>query len=350
MKNNVTKIMNFVLLIVLMGVTFYVIFSKNDIGQIIDLIVNRKGSVKQLVLGVLMGLGSIACEALIIYIMFRVLEERTRYYICLKYSFIGFYYCAITPSATGGQPVQVYYMTKDGHKISTASLVILIIIITYKVALLALIGAVAIFDWDKMVAALTSQRYVLPCFIFGLLVNAVCVALYIMVLISSDLLKRVVIAVLKFFARIKLIRKVDKKIDKAVGLIDDYNEGVKFIKSNFRVLCPIMLITLVQRVMLFSIPYVVFLFLGADNSIGYIDILTLQIVINTAADSLPVPGGIGINEGLSSTIYGLIYSNALVVPAMVMTRGVNFYAMLIVSAIISLIVYIRTSCRIKRHA
>jgi len=340
--------MNFVLLIVLMGVTFYVIFKNNDIGKIIKLVAERKGSVRQIIFGVLMGLGSIACEAIIIYIMFRVLEERTKYYVCLKYSFIGFYYCAITPSATGGQPVQVYYMTKDGHKISTSSLVILIIIITYKIALLALIGAMAIVDGKKMLEALSQSGLIMICFIFGLLVNVVCVALYIMVVISSDLLKKVLIAVIKFFAKIKLIRKVDKKIDKAVSLIDDYNEGVNFIKSNFKVLCPIMLITLVQRLMLFSIPYIIYLFLGCNSNVSYVDILTLQIVINTAADSLPIPGGIGANEAISNRLYGLIYGSGLAGTAMVLTRGVNFYAMLIVSAIVSLVVYIRTSFKLKR--
>ena len=33
---------------------------------------------------------------------------------CIQYSFIGFFYSGITPSATGGQPVQLYYMNKDG--------------------------------------------------------------------------------------------------------------------------------------------------------------------------------------------------------------------------------------------
>ena len=344
MKNKITKVMNFALLIILMGVTFYVIFSNNDINEIISLI--GSGDVVKLIIGLFMALGSIACEAIIIYILLYVLKEKAKYYTCLKYSFIGFYYCAITPSATGGQPVQVYYMTKDGHKLSSSSIIVLVIIITYKVALLALIGALAIFNGKTMLSSV-SLPGVRICFIFGLLVNAVCVALYLMILISSDLLKRVLIAIIRFLGRIKLLRKVDKKINKIVSLIDEYEEGVKFIKDNLKVLCPIMIITLIQRIMLFSVPYVIYRFLG-ENSVGYIDFLTLQIVLNTAVDSLPIPGGIGANEIAFNKIYSLIYTQSLLVPAMVLTWGVNCYAMLVVSAVVSLIVYVRTSCRSKK--
>jgi hypothetical protein len=38
------------------------------------------------------------------------------FFICrkvMRYSFIGFFFSGITPSASGGQPAQIYYMNKD---------------------------------------------------------------------------------------------------------------------------------------------------------------------------------------------------------------------------------------------
>ena len=44
---------------------------------------------------------------------------------CIQYSFIGFFYSGITPSATGGQPVQLYYMNKDGNRGSDSTVVLM---------------------------------------------------------------------------------------------------------------------------------------------------------------------------------------------------------------------------------
>lgn len=44
-------------------------------------------------------------------------KKRRKFFDSLyQYSFIGFFYSGITPSATGGQPVQLYYMSKDGEQ------------------------------------------------------------------------------------------------------------------------------------------------------------------------------------------------------------------------------------------
>lgn len=50
---------------------------------------------------------------------------------CISYSFIGFFFSGINPSATGGQPMQLYYMKKDGNKISSASVVLMTVAVIY---------------------------------------------------------------------------------------------------------------------------------------------------------------------------------------------------------------------------
>lgn len=59
---------------------------------------------------------------------------------------IGFFYSCITPSASGGQPAQIYYMSKDGLDVSVSTLVLMIVTITYK-AVLVLVGLWFYFSW-----------------------------------------------------------------------------------------------------------------------------------------------------------------------------------------------------------
>ena len=51
---------------------------------------------------------------------------RVRPAVAIKTSFLGKFYDNITPFATGGQPMQIYYMTTKGVNVSLSSAVVLI--------------------------------------------------------------------------------------------------------------------------------------------------------------------------------------------------------------------------------
>ena len=53
-------------------------------------------------------------------------------------------------------------------------------------------------------------------------------------------------------------------------------------------------------------------------------------------DILPVPGGVGANEGFSVVMFRTIMQNQYVYPAMLLSRGVSFYALVIISALITI--------------
>ncbi len=80
---------------------------------------------------------------MIIHYMMTSLGKKTKLHQCIRYSFIGFFYSCITPSASGGQPAQIYYMSKDGLDVSVSTLVLMIVTITYK-AVLVLVGFVVL--------------------------------------------------------------------------------------------------------------------------------------------------------------------------------------------------------------
>jgi len=60
------------------------------------------------------------------------------------FSSVGFFFSCITPSASGGQPAQIYYMKKEKIPIPVSTLVLMIVTITYKLVLVV-IGVVVTF-------------------------------------------------------------------------------------------------------------------------------------------------------------------------------------------------------------
>ena len=66
-------------------------------------------------------------------------------------------------------------------------------------------------------------------------------------------------------------------------------------------------------------------------------VTALQGMISVATDMLPLPGGMGVSENLFLTIFEPIFSESLVLPGMLISRGLSYYTQLIISAIMTIV-------------
>ena len=73
---------------------------------------------------------------------------------------------------------------------------------------------------------------------------------------------------------------------------------------------------------------------GTDGCNG---ILLLQAVISVSVDMLPLPGGMGISETLFLKIFPPVFGSTLLLPAMVLSRGLGYYGELLVSAVFTIV-------------
>ena len=97
----------------------YFVFSKDGF---IDLI--KSGleiSIWWILAAVILHLLNITIDASIIYLFVRENTPNLKVRTAIKASMVGQFYCAITPSATGGQPMQILIMSRSGIKASVAT-------------------------------------------------------------------------------------------------------------------------------------------------------------------------------------------------------------------------------------
>ena len=98
-----------------------------------------------------------------------------------------------------------------------------------------------------------------------------------------------------------------------------------------------MLITIFQRFCLFFVTWMVYRSFGLSGTpMGLVVIL--QAVISVAVDMLPLPGGVGVSEGLFMTMFEPVFGEKLL-PGMLLSRGISYYALLIISAVLTFIAH-----------
>ncbi|MDO5522282.1 MAG: lysylphosphatidylglycerol synthase transmembrane domain-containing protein [bacterium] len=326
-------ISSFLFLIVLMIITYCYIFKNcnfKGLGQVVC-----ESKIQYLLLGIAAMFVYIGLEGVNFHIIGHSLGIKFGYIKSFCYACIDIYFCGITPSATGGQPILAYYMSKDDISISKSSIMILLYTVVYKVVLLLLGSLVLIVHFDFI----AQSPLTIGLFILGIVINIVIITVCLMCMYSTKIVQGIVVKTINLLAVLHIVKKPQDKIKVFYSLLDDYQASAQFVKNNHRVLWRMLFITLVERVAYFSVGYFVYKALGL-NEFGIRDIVAIQVVISITVDSLPLPGAVGVSEAMLFLLYTKVYMDDLIAPAILLTRGINFYMMLLLTGIVTLVFHL----------
>ncbi len=333
MKNKKTWF-NILFLLLVFGLTIYYVFHGEDLQAIGSYL--ETADVSYWMAGVVLVVFFILGESVVIYYMLKSVGEPVILTHCFLYSFVGFFFSAITPSATGGQPAQLYFMKKDHLSMSISTLILMIVTITYK-AVLVVIGLVVMIFKPAGV-----MHYLSPvmgwCYL-GVALNVFCVTFMLILVFHPTLAENILVTLIRLFSKVFRYKKEEKLLKRVKASMEKYRSVADYLKKNVIVIVNVLLITFVQRGIWFFITYLIYLSFSLSG-VSPLTITTLQGMISVCVDMLPLPGGMGISENLFLQMFREICGKELVLPVMIVSRGISYYAQLIISAIMTGVAYL----------
>ena len=331
-------------LVLLIVITFVVIFGKYNISELLNIL--KMVDLSCIVISLVLVLVYIFFEGMATWILLKAVGYNTSILANFDYAAIDYYYCAITPSASGGQPMVVYFMSKDKITVGASSQVLLINTALFKIVLVTLSLFLLFFCYQYIF----ESTLMLVLFIIGITINVVLITFCVLFAFKRNWIEAIGKRLIMFLVRIRILKNPLKLIRFFTKKMDDYEQGAKLLSTSKSKVGLALLFNYIQRTALFSIAYFVYLSFKKSfpelTGFNYFDLLAIQTLIALSVDSLPLPGGMGISEILYISIFGIVYGGiagfeggTLVASAMLLTRAVAFYLPLIFTAIIS----------IKRH-
>ena len=331
MKRTKKLVKNFILFLILIIITFYIILKDQDITEIINIVFSVK---KEFILiAVLCMILYLSCEAINIRRTLRTLNENLSFPKALKIAFIGFFFSSITPAASGGQPMQVYYMHKDNISIANSTLTLLINlscvqIVTISIALFSLI-----FNYQYL------NTVLIWFLILGITLNLTALALLLISIFSKRMTNWIIQITLQILTFFK-VKNIEEKQERFESELTKYQGSANYLKKNTKLILKTLLTTYVQYILFYSISYWVYCSFGLQGHNAF-EIITLQSVLYATVSGIPSPGAIGVSEGGFLAIFSSIFTKDLLKSAMLLNRGINFYLFVIISSIIVIINTIR---------
>lgn len=333
-KQILKKILSALFFVVVFGLTLWSVFGNENMAQLKECL--RDANDLYIIPGVLCVIGFILGEALIIFYMVRSLNTPARFTHCCLYSFIGFFYSAITPSASGGQPMQMMYMRRTGIPVAVSTVVLAIVTVLYKLVLVLIgLGVLLI----RPARIMTCLEPVEGFMYLGLVLNVIFIIAIIAVLFMPNLVRRMGKWVFRLVGKLRPFRDPGKQEARLERVLGQYQGATEYFKTHPVVICNVFVITTVQRLLLFLVAWLTYKAFGLSGESAVVIVL-LYAMISVAADMLPLPGGMGISENLFLTIFLPIFGETLILPGMVACRGISYYTQLVISAIMTLVAVI----------
>lgn len=325
-KNKKRFLRSIALFLIILLLTFYIIFQNQDVNEILNIISNI--NLKYVLIGILFMVLYFMCDAINIHRILTSLQEKTTMLKSIKYSLIGFFFSAVTPAASGGQPMQIYFMNKDKLSVANSTLTFLVNLSCMQIATISIALVSLIFNYAYMNGVL------IGCFIIGILLNASALTLLIASIHSKKITKGIINFVVKLLKLFK-IKNLEEKKTKLENELEKYHASATYIKSNKKVMLRTLLTTYIQFILYYCISYWVYRAFGLSKY-NIFQIASMQSVLFASTSGIPSPGAVGVSEGGFLEIFRNVYSVDTIRGAMLINRGINFYLFVIISALVVL--------------
>lgn len=320
-----SHILSIIFLIVLFGITAFVVIQSNDMASVLTYIGTMQPG--WLVLCILLALLFVALEGFMIWYLLQSLGVKAGILRAVRWSYIGFFFSGITPSSTGGQPAQLFYMKRGGVKISEATPVLMAVALLYKFVLVVIGICIVLFWREGLTYYFGSYLWL---YYLGLSLNVILVTLLLFVMLSPIVAEKATIGIEQFLMRLRILKPSEDRRERLLKAVGEYRDVVGYFKENKKRILIVTGITLLQRFCLFILTWFVYLGLGQHGA-NPATIITLQAAIYVAVDMLPLPGSVGITELMYANVFSGIFAGGLLTASMCISRGISFYLVLFFS-------------------
>ena len=314
-----------VLFVALMAITFWLIFKDQDIGGVFEAL--SKVNYVWILLGILLMLGYFMMQAQNVRKILASFGEHITIWKSLKFTMIEFFFCALTPGASGGQPVEIYYMAKEKIPASKATLAILVQILDFQIAVMAIgIISQAVMWFTDPTLLTGTVAWLLR---IGMIINGLALVLLAFCVFSNRMAKVIANWFLRLLKKIG-VKRIGEKQESLNKALDSYQEGAIYIRTHRNEFMMSIGRALIQVSLFYLVPFCVYKAFGL-NGMTVIQLFNIQSVLFLATSGLPLPGAIGASESVFLTLYGTAFGEQLLSPAMLLNRGISFYLFVLIT-------------------
>ncbi len=247
----------------------------------------------------------------------------------IKTFMIGEFFSAITPLATGGQPMQLIYMNSVGVQTGVGTSILGVQLFFYHIARLIIALTLTIYHSDFFYTGGYAFTYFL---ILGFILNTAFAMFMAMAAFKPKTVKKIAHALFKFLTKIKILKHSEERIKRINSEVDGFNEAmINFKGQNITFYLNLTLQNIASFLYLYGVTHYIFLSFGVELKSVTMTIATVSSV-QMASAYLPMPGGSFGAEGMFYLMFSaFLPQNAPIFLVLLVWRILTYYTTILMS-------------------
>ena len=280
-------------------------------------------------------------KGLKISIMCKSMTGKAHFKTSVETGIIGLYYNNVTPLAVGGQPFEIYHLSKHGVKGGVASSIPIATFFLNQFAFVVL-GAIALILFNTN--AFGTPAHIVGVFppVFNVLAIIglfCCIFMPSLVILFSMLPKvgaKMVHLIVSIGAKLKVVKNPEETITKTIKTVVHNSHCIKKLAKSPLVFTSTLLLSFLENLASVSIAYFSLKTFGYDVAdanffVEWVQVIQICFILFASITFIPTPG----NSGAADLSFYLLFSAGITVaglafPAMITWRIISFYSTIII--------------------
>lgn len=255
-------------------------------------------------------IGAILVESFKYGLIMKQVGQKMNLVLACKTVLIGRYYDNITPSGIGGQPMQIYYLKKNGTPSGESAAITVAGFISVQFAFIILALFTVICLGGRVQADIVRALSY-----FGIICYSIFPVSILFFTFLPAFAKTVTRGIVSLLSGLRLVKNKEKTFEHYIENVESYSESLKGLIGQKSMCVVTVVFGLIYQIAVCSIPYFVILAFG--GKVAYISCFATTVMIYAAITFIPTPGNSGVAEGVFYAVFSML------------TTGAIFWAMLV---------------------
>ncbi|WP_411677908.1 lysylphosphatidylglycerol synthase transmembrane domain-containing protein [Caproicibacter sp.] len=276
-------------------------------------------------------LAAVACwllEGFEINLLCRHMKPNWKFSRSFSAGMIGFLYSAVTPFATGGQPMQMYTLSNMGMDTGMAGSVVAVKTLVYQVVMVLYALLMVATKLHYFQTSVTNFAFLT---VVGLFSNCIFIALVVLFMLSEKTTDRILRSTLLLLHRFKLCRHPKARYEKIHSQLQVFHDASKIMGNSAPLYLSVMASAALQITLNSLIPFFIYRSFNMQGA-SVTAMIAAQVFVAMVSAFVPLPGSSGGAESSFYLFFGLYFKSAIF-PAILLWRLITYYSNIVFGGI-----------------
>lgn len=351
-KSKWLSLLFFVINLVVVGVVLAIqLNSEEGVGSFKELFTKDK-KIEFLLLALGCFLLSEALVAFKIHKISKKFNKKSSYFTSLKSEMVCQYYNKVTPFSIGGQPFQVYELSKHGMRANNAVTVVSCNYLSAKLIywFVSLFMMITI-GTNSLVKSMsgTSFYIVLILALISLFFMTIYLTFIILICVNKKIANKIIVLGLNLLHKLKIVKDKKKIYFKIMRpalsfqhKMQDFFKAKKFASLS-------LVISLMVYLIQSSIPACIYFIFEPFSLSTLWQLISISVIIQLSFGVMPMPGGSGVAEFSFYAVFRLLIQDNFVFWALIIWRILTYYIYILIGLVILIYNYAYGNRKLRKR-